>query len=116
MFREAGTNTTLLAERSSFETDFGVTFGMLTCFDILFYEPVMHLIKKGIRNFVFPAMWTSELPFLSAVQTYESWAIGNNVNLLAAGTNMAQSGSSGSGIFSGVHGAMTSVFSTEPQR
>jgi hypothetical protein len=57
----------MVSEKSFFETDFGVTFGVFTCFDILFYEPVMHLINKGIKNFIFPVMWTSELPFLTGL-------------------------------------------------
>lgn len=65
LFREAGVNTTLNAELSTFETDFGVTFGNIVCFDILFYEPAMKLVQMGIKNFIFPAMWTSELPFLT---------------------------------------------------
>lgn len=65
LFRESGVNTTQRAELSTFETDFGVTFGNIVCFDILFYEPAMRLVQMGIKNFIFPAMWTSELPFLT---------------------------------------------------
>lgn len=65
LFREGGVNTTLTAELSTFETDFGVTFGNLICFDILFFEPAMQLVQLGVKNFLFPSMWTSELPFLT---------------------------------------------------
>lgn len=65
LFRESGVNTTHNAELSTFETDFDVTFGNIICFDILFYEPAMQLVQKGIKNFIFPALWTSELPFLT---------------------------------------------------
>jgi hypothetical protein len=27
----------------------------------------MHLVNKGIKNFIFPVMWTSELPFLTGL-------------------------------------------------
>lgn len=65
LFREGGINTTQTAELSTFETDFGVTFGNIICFDVLFFEPAMQLIQLGVRNFLFSAMWMSELPFLT---------------------------------------------------
>lgn len=65
LFREGGINTTQIAELSTFETDFGVTFGNIICFDVLFFEPAMKLVQRGIKNFIFSAMWTSELPFLN---------------------------------------------------
>lgn len=65
LFREGGVNASVEAELSTFETDFGVTFGQFICFDILFQKPAMQLVKNGIKNFIFPAFWTSELPFLS---------------------------------------------------
>lgn len=65
LFREGGVNTTYIAELSTFETDFGVTFGNIICFDILFHDPAMQLVQMGIKNFIFPGMWTSELPFLT---------------------------------------------------
>lgn len=65
LFRESGVNTTLTAELSTFETDFGVTFGNIICFDMLFFEPAMQLVQQGVKNFIFPALWTSELPFLT---------------------------------------------------
>lgn len=65
LFREGGVNTTLFAELSTFETDFGVTFGNIVCFDVLFFEPAMQLVQMGVKNFIFPSMWTSEFPFLT---------------------------------------------------
>lgn len=65
LFREGGINTTLTAELSTFETDFGVTFGNIICFDVLFFEPAMQLVQMGVKNFLFSAMWMSELPFLT---------------------------------------------------
>lgn len=71
LFREGGVNQTTTPELSVFETDFGVTFGQFVCFDLLFYEPAIQLIKIGIKNFIFSAMWVAELPFLSC----ESWIL-----------------------------------------
>lgn len=50
---------------TTFKTDFNVTFGVFICFDIYFEKPPMDLVNKGIRNFVFPSRWYSELPFLT---------------------------------------------------
>lgn len=58
-------NTTYLPEHVTFETDFNVTFGHFICFDILFYTPVQELIDQGVRDFVYPTMWFSQLPFLT---------------------------------------------------
>lgn len=65
LFREGGVNTTLTAELSTFTADFGVTFGNIICFDVLFFEPAMQLVQMGVKNFLFSAMWVSELPFLN---------------------------------------------------
>jgi predicted amidohydrolase len=49
-----------------FSTDFGINFGMMTCFDIMFYEPALTLYyQQGIKDFVFPTAWVDELPFLT---------------------------------------------------
>ncbi|XP_037724963.1 vanin-like protein 1 [Drosophila subpulchrella] len=103
-------NNTYLPELSTFETDFGVTFGHFICFDILFYTPAHQLIEEqGITDFVYPAMWFSQLPFLTAVQTQQGWAYANDVNLLASGASRPSVGSSGSGIYHGRSGTLTSV-------
>ncbi|KAH8361270.1 hypothetical protein KR200_012106, partial [Drosophila serrata] len=119
-------NLTYLPELVTFETDFGVTFGQFICFDILFYTPAHQLIvEQGITDFVYPTMWFSQLPFLtgemnpikilifslffSAVQIQQGWAYAQNVNLLAAGASRPSVGSTGSGIFHGRQGTLTSV-------
>ena len=51
-------------------------------------------------------MWFSEVPFLTAAQTQQSWAFKNNVVLLSAGANIPSQGSTGSGVFIGKHGAL----------
>ncbi|CAO1421217.1 unnamed protein product [Diamesa hyperborea] len=116
LFREGGVNQTATPELSVFETDFGVTFGQFVCFDLLFFEPAIQLIKMGIENFIFPAMWVAELPFLSSTQIFQSWSYRNNVNLITAGTNFRQAAASGSGFFAGVSGDIFSLISSNPMR
>ncbi|XP_044317163.1 vanin-like protein 1 [Drosophila rhopaloa] len=102
-------NNTYLPELSTFETDFGVTFGHFICFDILFYTPGHQLVDQGVTDFVYPAMWYSQLPFLTAVQFQQGWAYANDVNLLASETSRPSIGNSGSGIYHGRSGTLTSV-------
>lgn len=50
---------------TTFQTDFNVTFGVCICFDLFFDLPANGLVERGVRNFVFPTMWFSEIPYLS---------------------------------------------------
>lgn len=94
---------------TSFDTDFGVKFGHFICFDLMFRYPALELVRAGITDIVFPTMWFSELPFLTAVQAQQHWAYSNNVNFLAAGANNPARGSTGTGIFAGRKGSLISV-------
>ena len=58
-----------IPEIISFRTDFDVEFGMMICFDILFEQPALPLLKKGVRHFVFPTAWIDELPYLTGILT-----------------------------------------------
>ena len=116
LFREPGTSVTYEPEIVTFDTDFGVRFGVVTCFDLLFAEPTLELVKLGVKDFVFPAYWVSEPPFLTSVQIFESWAYGNDVNLIASGTNYAPAGSTGTGVFNGRNGAVFSFFTGKETR
>ncbi|XP_040165497.1 vanin-like protein 1 [Anopheles arabiensis] len=115
LFGEAGINTTVYPEMASFETDFGVKFGHFICFDLMFNQPALELVRLGITDFIFPTMWFSELPFLTAAQIQQGWAFSNNVNLLAAGASFPGVGSTGTGIYSGRRGELTTVMNHEPQ-
>lgn len=98
-------------EMSTFTTDFNVTFGHFTSYEILYQSPALDLVALGIRNIIFPSKWLSELPFLTSVQLQQHWAYSTNVNLLAAGVNDPSNGYCGSGIYSGKSGALTSMMS-----
>ncbi|KAF5285137.1 hypothetical protein FQA39_LY16826 [Lamprigera yunnana] len=107
LFGEYFMNRTETADISTFDTDFGVKFGQFICFDIMFKEPALDLIKKhNISSVVYPSMWFSELPFLTALQAQEQWAHVTNATLLASGANDPSVGSGGSGIFRGASGAL----------
>lgn len=106
LFGELNTDITLIPDISIFETDFGVTFGHFICFDLLFDEPTRILLEKNVTNILYPSLWFSEIPFLTAVQIQLYWSFRYNVNLLAAGGNTPSIGSTGSGIYNGKNGQL----------
>lgn len=109
VYYEAGVSSTPKPDLDTFTTDFGVRFGHMICFDVLFELPGHVLIAEGVRNFIFPSLWFSELPALTAVQVQQGWAQAHAVNLLAAGISRPATGSTGSGIYSGALGALGAV-------
>eukprot|EP00055_Hartaetosiga_balthica_P002624 m.4627 g.4627 ORF g.4627 m.4627 type:complete len:547 (+) comp2266_c0_seq1:35-1675(+) len=85
------------AEVKSFNTSFGVEFGVFVCFDSLFPNPPLELIERGLRHFVFPTSWTNVPPILSALPYQQAWSREFNSTFLAA--NTAVKGTSGSGMY-----------------
>lgn len=78
LFQESGISVTPTADISTFTTDFNVTFGHFICFDLLFKAPAMQLLANtAVSDVLFPALWFSEPPFLSAVQVQSMWALAN---------------------------------------
>lgn len=66
LFRELGFNHTHSSELCTFDTDFGVRFGMFICFDILFQDPAARLIREtGVKDVIFSTAWISEIPLLT---------------------------------------------------
>jgi predicted amidohydrolase len=56
----------LKPELGMFTTDFGVTFGHMIGYDLLFQVPAMQLVEKhNISDILVPNKWTSEVPFLA---------------------------------------------------
>ncbi|XP_069691217.1 vanin-like protein 1 isoform X2 [Periplaneta americana] len=110
LFGEPGFDITPTAELSTFDTDFNVRFGLSTCFDIYFHDPIMQLVKeKGITDIAFPVAWFSEIPFITAIQVQEGWARTLDINLLAAGYDDPANRNGGSGIYAGRKGKLTAI-------
>ncbi|KAJ8950745.1 hypothetical protein NQ318_011238 [Aromia moschata] len=104
LFGEYNLSPPAVVELTTITTRNNVSFGIFTCFDILFDEPALKLIRNlGLKNILFPSMWFSELPFLTALQVQQMWAEENNVTLLSAGANNPSIGSGGTGIFIGMY-------------
>lgn len=83
-----------------FDTPFAGKFGLFTCFDILFYEPTVSLIKKyNVKQIAYPTAWMNQLPLLSAVEFQRAFATAFNINFLAANIHHPNLGMTGSGIY-----------------
>lgn len=100
LYFEAAFDTPPECEYVTFTTPFAGLFGVFTCFDILFREPAVTLVKDmGVRQFVYPTAWMNQLPLLAAVQFQRSFSYSAGVTLLAANVRSAALGMTGSGIF-----------------
>ncbi|KAH9513618.1 Pantetheinase [Bulinus truncatus] len=92
-----------------FDTPFG-RFGLMVCFDVLFYDPGIPLILNlNISNIVFPTAWMDALPLLSALGFHSSFARGLGVNFLSANIHLPDYRFHGSGIY-GPDGAEISYY------
>ena len=101
LFHEKQFNTPLKAEIVIFKTSFGVRFGVFTCFDMLYYDPAIELVKKfGVRNIVFPTAWMDGFPILASVEFQQGWSRLTCVSLLAANQHLPLVDMVGSGIYS----------------
>ncbi|XP_006834785.1 PREDICTED: pantetheinase [Chrysochloris asiatica] len=92
-------NSPKMAEVVTFNTTFG-RFGIFTCFDILFHDPAVTLVKDfHVDTILFPTAWMNVLPHLSAVEFHSAWAMGMGVNFLAANIHHPMMKMTGSGIY-----------------
>lgn len=83
LFDKEAARKSLVPDVVTFRTDFNVTFGIFICFDLFFQEPAITLVDNGIKHFVFPTMWFSELPYLTGkfVHFFASRNINNNFTI-----------------------------------
>ncbi|XP_065204544.1 vanin-like protein 1 [Planococcus citri] len=72
-------------ELVTFKTDFGVEFGVFTCFDMFFVEPALQLVQeRNIKHFIFSAQLMNRLPFFSISSFLYDWSYTTDVFLLAS--------------------------------
>ena len=112
----------------TFDTPFAGRFGLITCFDILFHEPTVTLVKQvdqqplkcithslvwclsvtstsldpfqGVRQLIYPTAWMNQLPLLDTIQFQRAFSLGANITLLAANIRNDRLIMTGSGIYS----------------
>lgn len=74
LVEESAFNKTEAAETVVFTTAFGVTFGLVTGHDLLFYSPASELVvEHGVTNFVHPTAWINTMPFLTGERLIEKY-------------------------------------------
>ncbi|XP_077404170.1 biotinidase isoform X2 [Vanacampus margaritifer] len=99
LYFEQAFDTPPRLEIITFETPFAGRFGLITCFDILFYEPKVTLLKRGVRQLIFPTAWMNQLPLLDTIQFQQAFSLGAHVTLLAANIRSDRLIMTGSGIY-----------------
>ncbi|XP_019364204.1 PREDICTED: biotinidase isoform X2 [Gavialis gangeticus] len=100
LYFEYSYDTPSIVDYSIFDTPFAGKFGIFTCFDILFYEPAVRLIKQyNVKQVVYPTAWMNQLPLLSAVEFQQAFATAFSINILAANIHHSTLGMTGSGIY-----------------
>lgn len=89
----------------TFTTSFGVEFGTFTCLDILYCNPALSLVRRGVKHFVFPTFWGNRFPHFVSVNVRQGWTWRNRVSILSSGIENNQHNyfSSGSGVYSSGH-------------
>jgi predicted amidohydrolase len=98
-----------------FDTDFGVRFGALICFDIMFEQPGKALRQLGVAAFVYSTWWVDEAPLINGIQTQAAFANAFNVTILAAGIGVSNR-QSGSGIYAGAQTLVSTYNPTQSPR
>ncbi|XP_010611073.1 biotinidase isoform X1 [Fukomys damarensis] len=99
LYFEAAFDTPLKVDYITFHTPFAGTFGIFTCFDILFFDPAVRLLQDSeVKHVVYPTAWMNQLPLLAAIEIQKAFAVAFGVNVLAANIHHPSLGITGSGI------------------
>lgn len=102
-------------ESMTFKTDFGVTFGIFTCFDITFKHPALTtLADPKVTDIVYPVAWFSHLPFIQSLSIHHGYTTSTGVNMLAAGLHDPASRNGGTAIYV-AGGNISKVYLTEKE-
>lgn len=99
LYFEEAFNAPPQVEVITFDTPFAGRFGLIVCFDILFREPTVTLVERGVRQLIFPTAWMNQLPLLDTIQFQRAFSLGANITLLAANIRNDRLIMTGSGIY-----------------
>ena len=100
LFYEPQFNAATPSDPQTFTTSFGVKFGMMICFDMMFGTPSeLYYNMDDVYDLVYSTWWVNTPPDFSATQIQQAWSRTMNMNLLASGNGLSWL-YSGSGIYS----------------
>ncbi|KAM4550427.1 biotinidase-like [Fundulus diaphanus] len=99
LYFEESFDTPPKLEVITFDTPFAGKFGLIICFDILFHDPAIVLVERGVRQVIFPTAWMNALPLLDSIQFHRAFSLGANVTVLSANIRNDRLIMTGSGIF-----------------
>ncbi|KAL3991490.1 hypothetical protein ACER0C_011115 [Sarotherodon galilaeus] len=99
LYFEASCDTPPEPEIITFDTPFAGKFGLLICFDILFHDPTVLLVQRGVHQLIFPTAWMNQLPLLDSIQFQQAFSLAANVTLLAVNIRNDRLIMTGSGIY-----------------
>lgn len=100
LFYEPQFNAASPTDPQTFTTSFGVKFGMMICFDMMFGTPSENYVgMEDVYDLVYSTWWVNTPPDFSATQIQQAWSRTMNMNLLASGNGLNWL-YSGSGIYS----------------
>lgn len=99
LYFEAAFDTPAKVDLITFDTPFAGRFGVFTCFDILFFDPTIQLLRDAeVKHIVYPTAWMNQLPLLAAIEIQKAFATAFGVSVLAANIHHPTLGMTGSGI------------------
>lgn len=99
LYFEAAFDTPADVDLVTFDTPFAGKFGVFTCFDILFFDPAVRLLRDSeVKHIVYPTAWMNQLPLLAAIEIQKAFATAFGVSVLAANIHHPTLGMTGSGI------------------
>ncbi|XP_059488833.1 pantetheinase-like [Neocloeon triangulifer] len=64
-------------EPTTFKTDSGVTFGLVTGYDLLFAEPTDTFKKNGVIHYLSMGAWKSVMPFDYGLSVWKGFSVAN---------------------------------------
>jgi hypothetical protein len=68
----------------TFRTDFNTTFGMFTCYDLWFWQPMREEMLAGVDAFLFPNEMASPAPYMTTFDAVVGWSMMNQVDVIAS--------------------------------
>eukprot|EP01065_Artemidia_motanka_P006733 TRINITY_DN13288_c0_g1_i1.p1 TRINITY_DN13288_c0_g1~~TRINITY_DN13288_c0_g1_i1.p1 ORF type:complete len:466 (+),score=105.01 TRINITY_DN13288_c0_g1_i1:47-1399(+) len=82
----------------TFRTSFGVTFGLITCADVIYRYPTQSLVDRGVRDFVVPVAWDNSMAQMQVLGFMQGLSMQAGATLVVANHRTPEM--SGSGVWS----------------